>query len=61
MRNCFHYINTFFMHEKKEESGGHASTVTTRREKNILETDTDKSHYLVKHIPDFPLWEYRIA
>ena len=33
MRNCFHYINTFFMHEKKEESGGHASTNSTRREK----------------------------
>ena len=35
MRNCFHYINTFFMHEKKEESGGHASTVTSWREKNV--------------------------
>ena len=26
-------------------------------EKNIL----DKSYKLVKHFPDFPLWEYRIA
>ena len=34
MRNCFHYINTFFMHEKKEESGGHTSTATARRTKN---------------------------
>ena len=27
-------------------------------------TDTiilDKSYYLVKHFPDFPLWEYSIA
>jgi hypothetical protein len=26
-------------------------------DKNIL----DESYYLVKHFPEFPLWEYKIA